>query len=137
MLLMATASWAGQKIERPKLVVGLVVDQMRWDYLYYYYEDFVEGGLKRLIDEGYSCENTMINYVPTVTGIGHASVYTRSTPALHGICGNSFFEKGVKMNCCGDPDVQTVGSDSKAGKVSPKNMLSNTIGDQLRLSNDF
>ena len=111
LLLMTTASWAGQKIERPKLVVGLVVDQMRWDYLYYYYEDFVEGGLKRLIDEGYSCENTMINYVPTVTGIGHASVYTGSTPALHGICGNSFFEKGVKMNCCGDPDVQTVGSD--------------------------
>lgn len=137
LLLMTTASWAGQKIERPKLVVGLVVDQMRWDYLYYYYEDFVEGGLKRLIDEGYSCENTMINYVPTVTGIGHASVYTGSTPALHGICGNSFFEKGVQLNCCGDPDVQTVGSDSKAGKVSPKNMLSNTIGDQLRLSNDF
>ena len=59
LLLMTTASWAGQKIERPKLVVGLVVDQMRWDYLYYYYEDFVEGGLKRLIDEGYSCENTI------------------------------------------------------------------------------
>ena len=137
LLLMATTSWAGQKIERPKLVVGLVVDQMRWDYLYYYYDNAVEGGLKRLIDEGYSCENTMINYVPTVTGIGHTSVYTGSTPALHGICGNSFFEKGVKLNCCGDPDVKSVGSDSKAGLASPKNMLANTIGDQLRLSNDF
>ena len=50
LLLMTTASWAGQKIERPKLVVGLVVDQMRWDYLYYYYEDFVEG-LKPFVDE--------------------------------------------------------------------------------------
>lgn len=137
LLLMTTASWAGQKIERPKLVVGLVVDQMRWDYLYYYYDKLGEGGLKRLVDEGFSCENTMINYVPTVTGIGHASVYTGSVPALHGICGNSFFEKGKSVNCCGDPTVQSVGSESKAGKVSPRNMLSNTIGDQLRLSNDF
>ena len=101
LLLMTTASWAGQKIERPKLVVGLVVDQMRWDYLYYYYEDFVEGGLKRLIDEGYSCENTMINYVPTVTGIGHASVYTGSTPALEVLqiaqCFIYFLLRGVDL----------------------------------------
>lgn len=137
LVLMSTATWAGRKIERPKLVVGLVVDQMRWDYLYYYYEDFVEGGLKRLVDEGYSCENTMINYVPTVTAIGHTSIYTGSTPALHGICGNSFFEKGKSINCCSDPTVRSVGSDSKAGKVSPRNMWANTIGDQLRLSNDF
>ncbi|MBR1469038.1 MAG: alkaline phosphatase family protein [Prevotella sp.] len=137
LLLMSTATWAGQKIERPKLVVGLVVDQMRWDYLYYYYEDFVEGGLKRLVDEGYSCENTMINYVPTVTGIGHASIYTGSTPALHGICGNNFYDKGQYAYCCGDASVNGVGSDSKAGKMSPRNMLANTIGDQLRLSNDF
>ena len=137
LLLMTTTAWAGQKIERPKLVVGLVVDQMRWDYLYYYYDNAVEGGLKRLIDEGYSCENTMINYVPTVTAIGHTSVYTGTTPALHGICGNSFFEKGVKVSCCGDPNVKGVGSDSKAGQASPRMMLSNTIGDQLRLSNDF
>ena len=138
-MLMATSVWAGQKIERPKLVVGLVVDQMRWDYLYYYYEDFVDGGLKRLIDEGYSCENCMINYVPTVTAIGHTSVYTGTTPALHGICGNDFYDQTRRAwtNCCRDNDVQGVGTDSKAGLCSPRNMLGNTIGDQLRLSNDF
>ncbi|MCR5130322.1 MAG: alkaline phosphatase family protein [Prevotella sp.] len=135
--MLTTSVWAAQKIERPKLVVGLVVDQMRWDYLYYYYEDFVEGGLKRLVDEGYSFENTMINYVPTVTAVGHASVYTGSCPALHGIAGNNFYENGVERYCCSDTTVRSVGSDSKAGQMSPRNMLSNTIGDQLRLSNDF
>ena len=64
------------QVQRPKLVVGLVVDQMRWDYLYFYNDEFCEGGFKRLLAEGYSCENTMINYVPTVTAIGHTSIYT-------------------------------------------------------------
>ena len=138
LMLMGTPAWAA-KIERPKLVVGLVVDQMRWDYLYYYYEDFVDGGLRRLVDEGFDCANTMINYVPTVTAIGHTSVYTGSTPAVHGICGNDFYDHARKswQYCCGDPTVESVGSTSKAGKMSPRNMLGNTIGDQLRLSNDF
>ena len=76
--------------ERPKLVVGIVVDQMRWDYLGRYYDQFENDGFKRLIEEGYSCDNCLINYLPTVTSIGHTSVYTGTTPALHGICGNDF-----------------------------------------------
>ena len=71
---------SAQGVKRPKLVVGVVVDQMRWDYLYYYYDKYGEGGLKRLLSEGYSCENTMIPYVPTVTAIGHSCVYTGSVP---------------------------------------------------------
>ena len=71
------------QIERPKLVVGLVIDQMRWDYLYYYYDKYRNDGLKRMLREGYSCENTMINYIPSVTAIGHASIYTGTVPALH------------------------------------------------------
>ena len=82
------------EINRPKLVVGLVVDQMRWDYLYYYYDQFQADGLRRLIDGGYSFENTMINYVPTVTAVGHTSIYTGSVPALHGIVGNNFYMDG-------------------------------------------
>ena len=68
--------------EKPKLVVGIVVDQMRWDYLDRYYPQFSDGGFRRMINEGYSCNNCLINYVPTVTAIGHTSVYTGSTPAL-------------------------------------------------------
>ena len=53
-------------VQRPKLVVGIVVDQMRWDYLYRYQKRYGEGGFKRLLNEGFSCENTRIPYVPSV-----------------------------------------------------------------------
>lgn len=72
-LMCCVAMIAAAQVERPKLVVGIVIDQMRWDYLYYYYDKYGEGGMKRLINEGFSCENQMINYLPTVTGVGHAS----------------------------------------------------------------
>ncbi|MBQ7420812.1 MAG: alkaline phosphatase family protein [Prevotella sp.] len=132
-----SAGKATAQDERPKLVVGLVVDQMRWDYLYFYRQQYGEGGLRRLIDEGFSCENTMIPYVPTVTAIGHSSVYTGSTPALHGICGNNFFIRGRQVYCCGDSTVRSVGSDSREGQMSPRLMLASTIGDELKLATDF
>jgi len=124
--------------ERPKLVVGIVVDQMRWDYLSRYYDMFQDGGLRRLIDQGYSCDNCLINYVPTVTAIGHASAYTGTTPAFHGICGNDFRIDGKPVYCCGDETVEPVGTDSrKRGCMSPRNLLASTIGDQLRMHTDF
>lgn len=124
--------------ERPKLVVGIVVDQMRWDYLSRYYDKFGGGGFRRLITQGYSFDNCLINYLPTVTAIGHTSVYTGTTPAFHGICGNNFFIDGRKTYCTSDSTVNPVGSDNrKAGCMSPVNLLSTTIGDQLRLHTDF
>ena len=124
--------------ERPKLVVGIVVDQMRWDYLSRYYDQFQEDGFKRLITKGYSCDNCLINYVPTITAIGHTSVYTGTTPAMHGICGNDFFIDDKPTYCCGDKTVDPVGTDNrKRGCMSPRNLLSTTIGDQLRLHTDF
>ena len=125
------------EIQRPKLVVGLVVDQMRWDYLYYYYDQYGEGGLRKLVDEGFSFENTMINYVPTVTAIGHTSIYTGTTPALHGICGNDFYINGKRTYCCGDETVLSVGSDSKEGQMSPRNNLASGIGDVLKIATDY
>ena len=125
------------EIQRPKLVVGLVVDQMRWDYLYYYYDQYGEGGLKKLVDEGYSFENTMINYVPTVTAIGHTSIYTGSVPALHGICANSFYIDGKMTYCCSDSTVLSVGSNSKEGQMSPRNLLASGIGDVLKIATDY
>ncbi len=124
--------------EKPKLVVGIVVDQMRWDYLSIYYNRFTHDGFRRMIDEGYSFDNCLINYVPTVTAIGHTSAYTGSTPAFHGICGNTFFIDGRKTYCCADSTVNTVGTDNKrAGRMSPKNLLATTIGDQLRLHTNY
>ena len=131
-------AWAGSEMnERPKLVVGIMVDQMRWDYLSRYYDQFSEGGFKRLLGEGYSCDNCLINYLPTVTAIGHTSAYTGTTPAFHGICGNDFFIDDEAVYCCGDSTVRPVGSDSKKGMMSPRRLLSTTIGDQLRLHTDF
>lgn len=124
--------------ERPKLVVGIVVDQMRWDYLGRYYDQYQEGGLKRLINQGYSCDNCLINYLPTITAIGHTSAYTGTTPAFHGICGNDFQIDGKPVYCCGDDSVDPVGTDNrKKGCMSPRNLLASTIGDQLRLHTDF
>ena len=123
--------------ERPKLVVGVVVDQMRWDYLSRYFNQMPPGGLKRLINEGYSCNNCLINYIPTVTAIGHTSIYTGTTPAFHGICGNSFYVDGKSVGCVSDKSVQTVGSDTKKGQSSPHLLLASTIGDHLRLHTDF
>ena len=123
--------------EKPRLVVGIVVDQMRWDYLSRYYDRFTTDGFRRLIDQGFSCDNCLINYLPTVTAIGHASIYTGTTPAFHGICGNNFYIDGKKTNCCTDTTVQAVGSNNSSGQRSPRNMLASTIGDQLRLHTDF
>ena len=78
---------------KPKLVVGLVIDQMRWDYLYRFADRYSEGGFKRLQKKGYSFENTMIPYIPTVTAAGHTCIYTGGVPATHGIVGNNWYDK--------------------------------------------
>ena len=126
-------------LDRPKLVVGIVVDQMRWDYLYRFYGKYGKGGFKRLLNEGFSCENTMINYIPTVTAIGHASIFTGSVPAIHGIAGNDWWDakSGKSVYCTYDSTQQTVGALGKAGKMSPKNLLATTITDELRLATNF
>jgi len=128
------------EVARPKLVVGLVVDQMRWDYLYRYYNRYTNGGFKRLINEGFSVENTYIPYTPTYTACGHTCIYTGSVPAIHGIIGNDWFDPETKKNmyCTEDTSVVTVGSTpSSEGNMSPKNMLTSTITDELRLATNF
>lgn len=126
-------------VPRPKLVIGIMVDQMRWDYLYRYYSRYGNTGFKRLLNEGFSCENTNIDYIPTVTAAGHTAVYTGSVPAIHGIAGNDFIIQatGKPMYCAEDTTVQTVGSTSKAGQMSPRNLLTTTITDELRLATNF
>jgi predicted AlkP superfamily pyrophosphatase or phosphodiesterase len=139
-LLSFTTSFSQQKLERPKLVVGIVLDQMRWDYLYRYYDRYAErGGFKRLLHEGFSCENTMIPYAPTVTACGHSVVFTGSVPAITGIVGNAWWDKaqGRTVYCTEDNTVSAVGSTSKQGKMSPRNMLVTSIADELRLATNF
>lgn len=136
LLLSVIAIGAMAQIQRPKLVVGLVVDQMRWDYLYYYYNQYGNDGLRRLVDHGYSFENTLINYVPSVTAVGHSSIYTGSVPALTGIVSNNFYIHDKWTYVCDDPSVKAVGSSSDEGKMSPRNLLASGIGDMLKMATD-
>lgn len=132
-------SASSQSIPKPKLVVGVVIDQMRWDYLYRYQDRYTDGGFKRLLKEGFTAENTNIDYVPTVTAIGHSTIYTGSVPSIHGIAGNDFIiqSTGKSMYCTEDTSSKTVGSLSTAGEMSPRNLLSNTVTDELKLATNF
>lgn len=123
-------------IERPKLVVGIVVDQMRWDYLYRYQKRYTDGGFKRLLGEGFSCENTMIPYVPSVTAIGHTCIYTGSVPSIHGIAGNNFVKDGKKVYCTDDDSVKPVGTTRVAALMSPRNLWVSTIGDEMKIASN-
>ncbi|MFM2015403.1 MAG: hypothetical protein RIQ51_893 [Bacteroidota bacterium] len=126
---------------KPKLIVGIVVDQMRWDYINQFKAHFTsQQGFMRFVNDGASCNNNLIPYVPTYTACGHAAVYTGSTPALHGITGNQWYDNFQKKNvyCVEDPLVESVGVEgSAAGKMSPVNVWTTTIGDEIKLANNF
>ena len=124
---------------RPKLVVGIVVDQMRYDYLYRYWAKFGAGGFRRLLGQGFSFENTHYNYVPTYTGPGHACIYTGATPSANGIVGNNWWEReeGRATYVTEDKTVESVGGTGAAGQQSPRHLLTTTITDELRLATNF
>ena len=135
----STVSFEASNADKPKLVVGIVVDQMRYDFLYRYSEKYSSGGFKRLMNEGFNCRNNHYDYAPTVTAAGHAAIFTGSIPAINGIIGNEWFNQktGKSVYCVEDSSVRTVGSDSNAGLMSPKNLLVSTITDQLKIANNF
>ena len=133
-------------LQKPKLVVGIVVDQMRYDYIYRFWDDFGNVGFKRLINEGLFFRNAQFGYVPTYTGPGHASIYTGTTPSVHGIIANDWYDKNTEeyIYCAGDGDMHTVcdcdqkNTDvvSADGKMSPHHMLTTTFSDELKLFNN-
>lgn len=126
--------------QRPKLVVGIMLDQMRWDYLYRYYDNYADdGGFKRLLSQGYSCENTLIPYAQTVTAVGHSSVYTGSVPAFTGIIANKWYDKkkGREVYCTEDDSVNLLSGALNSRPMSPKNLWVTTVGDELRLATNF
>ena len=134
-----SAKGAGMLLARPKLVVGIVIDQMRYDYLYRYWDKYGDEGFRKLVKQGFNFKNNQYSYVPTYTGPGHASVYTGSVPALNGIIGNNWYsrEQNRMVYCVEDETVNTVGSTSDAGKMSPANLITTTITDELRLATNM
>jgi predicted AlkP superfamily pyrophosphatase or phosphodiesterase len=150
MLLMVFSSLLAQKssksitskkehLDRPRLVVGLVIDQMRWDFLHRYSSNYQAGGFKRLMREGFSCDNTMISHIPTYTAVGHAGIYTGTYPSIHGIVGNDWYDyqTGKNVYCTEDSAVHAVGGSASAGGMSPRKLLTTAITDELRLSSNF
>ena len=120
--------------------MGIVVDQMRWDYLYRYYGRYSEGGFKRLLKQGFSCENTYISYLPSFTAVGHTCIYSGSVPSITGITGNDWTDQltGAQVYCTADSTVTPVGVPVSAdGQMSPRNLLVSTITDELRMATNF
>ena len=122
----------------PKLMVGIVVDQMRYDYLVTFYNKYGKGGFKRLMREGYHLKNVHFNYIPTYTAVGHASIYTGTVPANHGIIGNDWYDKSLQKEiyCVDDTRYQTVGAKT-GGEKSPHRMVTTTVTDQLKLAQNM
>ena len=124
------------KREKAKLVVGIVVDQMRNDYVERFWDHYSDDGFKRLVKQGYRFKDTHFNYVPTYTAPGHTSIYTGTSPMNHGIIANSWFDKttGKTVYCASDTSVMSVGTADKTGEMSPHRMLSTSIADENRLA---
>ena len=134
-LLLNINLFAQGKNDKPKLVVGIVVDQMRNDYLTRFSDLYSDDGFMRLIEEGFYGANHRFSYMPTTTAPGHASVYTGTTPAIHGIAGNDWYDPVKKegIYCVQDKSVRSVGVDNAAGQMSPRNLYVTTITDELEL----
>ncbi len=121
--------------ESPKLVVAILVDQLRYDYLERFKDQFGKGGFRLLMEEGAFLTFAHYNYCPTVTGPGHASFLSGAPPSVHGIIGNDWFDKrtGKSLNCVADPDVEGVGATGSVGKRSPRNFTGSNLADEMRL----
>ena len=123
----------------PGLVVGIVIDQMRFDYIYKFWNKLSDNGFKRLVNEGFEFTNANFNFVPTYTAPGHAGIFTGTTPAYNGIISNEWFDPKQRKTvyCVGDSTVMPLGTTSISGKMSPRNLLTTTVTDELRLSTNM
>lgn len=128
-----------KKSKKPKLVIGIVIDQMRYDYLTKYANRYGKDGFNRILKNGFSLENAHLNYIPTYTAVGHTSIYTGTTPSEHGIISNNWYDKFLKKSiyCVDDTAYKTVGSNSENGQKSPKRLYTSTITDQLHLAQNM
>jgi len=134
--LFSTETVFSQEIQRPKLVVGIVIDQMRYEYLYRFNRYYCRDGFNKLLNNGTNFTFAHYNYVPTTTAPGHASIYTGTTPAYHGIIANDFYDRQLHkiVNAVSDSTRKSIGSTDHQGEISPYRLLSTTITDQLKLA---
>jgi hypothetical protein len=126
---------SGQKEKKPKVVVGIVVENMRPDYVQRYWEKFQPGGFKKLFTNGAVCTNVNITQHVQNYASGTATLFTGVSPSNHGIIDKTWYDrlKKKEIDCTEDNYYFTVGADTKAGNASPAKLLSTTITDNLKI----
>ncbi len=123
----------GQTLQRPRLVVGIVIDQMRYDYLEKFGRNFTDDGFRKIMNDGYSFRNTHYSYTPTYTGPGHATIYTGCTPDTHGIVLNDWYDRAEQrvIYCVEDHSTPPTGDAGSNQFCSPQYLLTHTLTDML------
>lgn len=138
-LFLITSCCKKEVSKKPKLVIGIVIDQMRYDYLTRFSDRYGKDGFNRILKKGFSLENVHYNYIPTYTAVGHSSIYTGTTPSEHGIISNNWYDKFLKKSiyCVDDATFNTIGNNTKNGQKSPKRLYNTTVTDQLHLAQNM
>jgi predicted AlkP superfamily pyrophosphatase or phosphodiesterase len=128
-----------QEPKKTKLVIGIVIDQMRYDYLTRFSDRYGKDGFNRILKNGFSLENAHYNYIPTYTAVGHTSIFTGTTPSEHGIISNNWYDKFLKKSIyvVDDNNYKTVGNKGTYGQKSPERLFTTTITDQLHLAQNM
>ena len=122
--------------KRPRLVLLIVVDQFRYDYLERFGDLFIDNGLRRLLRDGASWTQSNYDHIPTYTAPGHATMMTGAYPAESGIIGNEWLDRasGKRITSVTDDSVKLLGGGPNEPAASPARLLSSTVGDELRLA---
>jgi predicted AlkP superfamily pyrophosphatase or phosphodiesterase len=138
-LLFSNCKFSEIPVKKPKLVIGIVIDQMRYDYLTRFADRYGEGGFNRILKNGFSLENAHYNFIPTYTAVGHASIYAGTSPSNHGVISNNWYDKVLKKSiyCVDDANYKTVGNDGLIGQKSPHRLYTTTVADQLQLAQNM
>ena len=138
-LLFSNCKFSEIPVKKPKLVIGIVIDQMRYDYLTRFADRYGEGGFNRILKNGFSLENAHYNFIPTYTAVGHASIYAGTSPSNHGVISNNWYDKVLKKSiyCVDDANYKTVGNDGLVGQKSPHRLYTTTVADQLQLAQNM
>ena len=138
-LLFSNCKFSETTIKKPKLVIGIVIDQMRYDYLTRFADRYGKDGFNRILKNGFSLENAHYNIIPTYTAVGHASIYAGTSPSNHGIISNNWYDKVLKKSiyCVDDANYKTIGNHGIEGKKSPLRLYTTTIADQLQLAQNM
>jgi len=138
-LLFSNCKFSETPVKKSKLVIGIVIDQMRYDYLTRFADRYGKDGFNRILKNGFSLENAHYNFIPTYTAVGHASIYAGTSPSNHGIISNNWYDKVLKKSiyCVDDANYKTIGNNGTVGQKSPLRLYTTTIADQLQLAQNM